>query len=251
MSHAFTTAGGEAPTVALENVSLEIGVGEFVALVGPSGCGKTTLLNAIAGLLKPLSGEVSINGDIVRAPSRHTGYIFARDALMPWRTARENAEIGLELRGVGRAQRRERATATLESVGLAKYAHAYPRQLSQGMRQRVALARTLATDPDTMLLDEPFAALDAQTRIRVQAEFARVLEGSGKTVVLVTHDLAEAVLLADRVVVLAPSPGRIVCEVTVDLPRPRDVETLRFDPRYQQLHEELWLALKEAGHDHD
>lgn len=244
VSHAFRSRGSEEPVVALDNVSIDFPPGQFVALVGPSGCGKTTLLNMIAGLLSPLTGEVRIGGDLVAGPTRHTGYMFARDALLPWRTASSNVELGLEIRGLSRSQRRQRAKEVLDLVGLRGFEDAHPRQLSQGMRQRVAIARTLAPDPDTLLLDEPFGALDAQTKIKLQAEFTRIWEGSGKTVVFVTHDLSEAVLLADRVVVFAARPGRIVDDFVIDLPRPRNTEELLFNDRYRSLHQRTWQSLK-------
>lgn len=244
VSHAFSKPDGAGDVVALNDVSLEIPPGQFVALVGPSGCGKTTVLNMIAGLMQPLAGQVLIDTDPIVGPSRHTGYMFARDGLLPWRNAQSNVEAGLTIRGMGRGPRRDRAKEMLELVGLGEFGESYPRQLSQGMRQRVAIARTLAMDPDTLLMDEPFAALDAQTKLRVQAEFINIWEGSGKTVVFVTHDLSEAVLLADRIIVFAPRPGRIVHDIEVSLPRPRNIETLRFDKTYEELHERLWHALK-------
>jgi NitT/TauT family transport system ATP-binding protein len=245
VSHAFALAGGEDELV-LDQVSFEIPSGEFVALVGPSGCGKTTVLNFMAGLIAPLSGQVVINGDVITRPTRHTGYMFARDALLPWRTAIANVESGLEIRRVAAKERRERAQNALDLVGLGSFAQHYPKQLSQGMRQRVAVARTLAMDPDTLLMDEPFAALDAQTRIRVQGEFTRIWENSNKTVVLVTHDLSEAVLMADRVIVLAARPGRIVADIAIDLERPRDVEELRFSTRFLELNSQVYEALKKG-----
>ena len=167
VSHAFPTPEGR-PMLALDNVSFDVPRGQFIALVGASGCGKTTILNMAAGLLQPVTGTVTVNGERILRPSRRTGYMFARDGLLPWRSARSNIEVGLELRGVAAAARVSVGSRLLEMIGLNAFGHAYPWQLSQGMRQRVALARTLAVDPDTLLMDEPFAALDAQTKLMLQ-----------------------------------------------------------------------------------
>lgn len=249
VSHAFTSAQAQKGELALDRVSLEIKSGEFVAFVGPSGCGKTTLLNMIAGLITPSLGEVIIDGDIIERPTKHTGYMFARDGLLPWRTAVKNVATGLEVRGLARSECEARAQGMLEMVGLGAFKNHFPRQLSQGMRQRVAIARTLATNPDTLLMDEPFAALDAQTKIRLESEFLGIWDGSGKTVVFVTHDLSEAILLADRVVVFAPSPGRVIADIPIELPRPRDLQSLRFKREYLEVHEQLWHILKGDLHE--
>lgn len=243
VTQAFTARDSGEPVVALDDVSLDVPPGQFVALLGPSGCGKTTLLNLIAGLLRPLTGEIRIGGEVVGTPTRHTGYMFARDALLPWRTAIQNVEVGLEIRGVPKKARRQRAEEALAMVGLGDFMGTYPNQLSQGMRQRVAIARTLVIRPDTLLMDEPFGALDAQTKARLQAEFLALWEKLGQTVVFVTHDIAESVLLADRVVVFAPRPGRIIADFEINLPRPRNLEDLRYNPEYQKLHERVWTAL--------
>jgi NitT/TauT family transport system ATP-binding protein len=243
VSHAFPTPGGK-PMLALDDVSFDVPRGQFLALVGASGCGKTTILNMAAGLLQPVAGAVKVNGQHVERPSRRTGYMFARDGLLPWRSARSNIEVGLELRGVAPAERASVGGRLLEMIGLSSFGHAYPWQLSQGMRQRVALARTLAIDPDTLLMDEPFAALDAQTKLMLQAEFLRIWERDRKTVLFVTHDLAEAVALSDRVIVLTRRPGRIQADIAIDLPRPRDPERIRFDQHYLKLSEQVWQALK-------
>ena len=230
---------------ALDNVSLHVPPGEFLAIVGPSGCGKTTILNLLAGLLPATSGKVQRNGNPVRGPRRDVGYMLARAALSPWRTARRNVELGLEFRGVPRAQRREASRRLLRQVRLEDFANSYPAQLSQGMRQRVAIARTLAIDPDIWLMDEPFGALDAQTRLTVQEEFLGLWEGSGKTVIFVTHDLSEAVLLADRVEVMTARPGRIKFDIDIDLPRPRQIADLRFEPVFQEYEEQVWRELRD------
>ncbi len=243
VSHAFTSPDGT-PMMALDSVSFDVPRGQFLALVGASGCGKTTILNMAAGLIQPVAGSVRVNGEPVLKPSRRTGYMFARDGLLPWRSARRNIEVGLELRGIAPAERARRSTDLLDRIGLGAFGHAFPWQLSQGMRQRVALARTLAIDPDTLLMDEPFAALDAQTKLMLQAEFLRIWDRDRKTVLFVTHDLAEAVALADRVIVLTRRPGRIQADIAIDLPRPRDPETIRFDKRYLDLSQQVWQALK-------
>lgn len=230
--------------VAVDDVSLHVPRGEFISIVGPSGCGKTTVLNMLAGLVQPTSGSVMLDGNPCRDNSKQVGYMTARDGLLPWRTARRNVEFGMEFRGWRTKLRRERAGELLRVVGLEGFDGAYPRQLSQGMRQRVAIARTLATDADVFLLDEPFAALDAQTRLLLQNEFLRIWEHLGNTVMFVTHDLAEAIALADRVVVFSARPGRIKLDIKVDLPRPRDVATVRFDPDFIRISEMIWESLR-------
>ena len=236
----------ESSVLALDTVSLEIGAGEFVAIVGPSGCGKTTILNLLSGLIPPTAGTVERNGRKVDGPSRDIGYMLARAALSPWRNARRNVELGLEIHGVNRQERRRRAEGLLSLLHLDGFANAYPSQLSQGMRQRVAIARTLAIEPDLWLLDEPFGALDAQTRMAVQSEFVGLWEQSeGSTVILVTHDLEEAVLLADRVIVMTARPGRIKSDTVVDLPRPRVIDELRFDDRFKELEHQIWRELRD------
>ncbi|HEY1342621.1 MAG TPA: ABC transporter ATP-binding protein [Bryobacteraceae bacterium] len=228
----------------LESVTLEVPRGQFLALVGPSGCGKTTLLNMMAGLIVPRNGEVSIEGRVCISPNRNVGYMISRDSLMPWRTACANVEFGLEIRGMPDQSRQARATALLKMVGLAGFETAFPSQLSQGMRQRVALARTLAIDPAVMLFDEPFAALDAETKLLLEEDLIRIWEGSGKTVVFVTHDLAEAVALSDRVVVFSARPGHITADVEVDISRPRDLEAIRFTQRFGVIAAEILARLK-------
>ena len=242
--------GGERPTdepvLATHDINISIPAGQFVAIVGPSGCGKTTILNMLAGLLKPTRGSVKRHGIEVDGPSRDIGYMLARSALSPWRTARKNVEFGLEIRGVPKAERRDRAMALLQRVGLEQFANAFPSQLSQGMNQRVAIARTLAIDPDLWLMDEPFGALDAQTRLKVQAEFVQLWEDAEhKTVIFVTHDLEEAVLLADRVIVMTARPGRIKSDTMIDLPRPRIIDELRFDEKFKEAEHRIWEELRD------
>jgi len=231
---------------ALEETSFSVPRGQFLAVIGPSGCGKTTVLNMLAGLLQPTMGSVRIHGETVVKPRRDVGYVSARDGLLPWRATRRNVALGLELRGIPRLERLRRADELLSVVGLAGFETAYRSQLSQGMRQRAAIARTLAIDPHVLLMDEPFAALDAQTKIILQQQFARIWENDRKTVMLVTHDIEEAVLLADRIIVFSARPGRIVVDQRVDLPRPRDFESIRFEPRFRDLTHEFWDALRDS-----
>lgn len=234
------------PVLAVHEIDLSIPAGQFVAVVGPSGCGKTTILNMLAGLIRPTVGSVKRHGVEVDGPSRDIGYMLARSALSPWRTARKNVELGLEIRGIAKGERRERSMDLLRTLGLEQFANSFPSQLSQGMNQRVAIARTLAIDPDLWLMDEPFGALDAQTRLKVQAEFIRLWEGAeSKTVIFVTHDLEEAVLLADRVIVMTARPGRIKSDTIIDLPRPRVIDELRFDQRFKDAEHRIWEELRD------
>ena len=231
--------------LALDSVSLSIPAGQFVAVVGPSGCGKTTILNMLAGLLRPTVGTVKRHGQPVTGTSNDVGYMLARSALAPWRTARRNVELGLEIRGVPRGERSARADMLLERVNLAQFADKYPSQLSQGMRQRVAIARTFAIDPDLWLMDEPFGALDAQTRLIVQMQFLELWAETGKTVILVTHDLEEATLLADRVIVIGARPGYIKSDTLVNIARPRHIDELRFDQRFADIEHQIWKELRD------
>lgn len=237
----------------LSDIDLDIAPGQFVALVGASGCGKTTLLNMVAGLIEPTSGEIVLAGGRPRLPNLDIGYMFARDALLPWRTALKNVELPLETRGWSRQERRARASEMLALVGLKGRERQFRLQLSQGMRQRVALARTLAPDPSLLLMDEPFAAVDARTKLVLQEQFLHIWEehaGSDttKTVLFVTHDLEEATLLADRVVVMVPNPGRILEDRVVDLPRPRAhrLTEIRFDEGFRRIAHELFERLEGA-----
>lgn len=234
--------GGGAYRRVLDDFSLSCLRGEFVALIGASGCGKTTILNVAAGLLEPSDGEVSIFDAKPRVGRPDVGYMFARDGLLPWRTARQNVELGLEMHHVSRAKRRKRALGLLASVGLADAADKRAGELSQGMRQRVALARTWATEPRLLLMDEPFAALDAQTRESVRAEFLRIWDvAEPKTVLFVTHDLAEAITLADRVVAIGD--GRTLSDLQVPFDRPRVFEDLQFTDDYRRLYKQLHADL--------
>jgi ABC-type nitrate/sulfonate/bicarbonate transport system ATPase subunit len=224
---------------ALEDVSLTIADNEFVTLVGRSGCGKTTLLNIVAGLVAPTSGEVRVDGRTVTGPGQGKGMVFQQHALFPWLTAIQNVEFPGKSRGVPRQERRETASQLIDLVGLRGFEDRYPVELSGGMQQRVAIARALALDPEILLMDEPFGALDELTRIEMQDELLRVWSSRKKTVVFVTHSISEALMLSDRVVVLTARPGRIRQEFAVALPRPRE----RTDARLLTLHETIWQSL--------
>jgi ABC-type nitrate/sulfonate/bicarbonate transport system ATPase subunit len=213
-------------TVALAGTSLEVSTGEFVSIVGPSGCGKSTLFNVISGLVPPSSGRVLLDGADVTGSTGHVGYMLQKDLLVPWRTVLGNIVLGAALtRGVTPAHQRD-ALELATRYGLGDFVHHYPHALSGGMRQRVALMRTLAVHRDVLLLDEPFGALDSQTRLEMQRWLLEVWSELGRTVLFVTHDVDEAVFLADRVVVMTPRPGRIETEISVSIPRPRELETL-------------------------
>ena len=233
---------------AVDNVSLTVRPGEFVSIVGPSGCGKTTLLNFAAGLLPPGvgSGTFTVGGRPPSEGNREIAYMLARDALAPWRTAIENAELGAEIRGVPKAERRARVLDLLEKVGLKGFENAHPKQLSQGMRQRVALARTFALASPILLMDEPFGALDAQTKLQLEDVLLSLWQRDGRTVLFITHDLSEAVTMSDRVIVMSARPGRIVADVPIDLPRPRSVRALQKDPAFHELYAHVWEKLEEG-----
>ena len=235
VSLAYRTSGGR--RLALDGVDLSVGSGEFVALVGPSGCGKSTLLKVAAGLVVPTAGEVRVDGAAVTAPPAGVGMLFQNDALLPWRSAGENVRLPMQIADVPRAEQDRRVTALLGRVGLADFTDYTPNQLSGGMRKRVALARTLAADPKVFLMDEPFGPLDALTRREIGRDFLDLWEELRTTVLFVTHDVDEALLLADRVVVMSPAPGRIVEDNTVSLPRPRDPRELRFTAEYHDLYD--------------
>jgi len=230
---------------AVANAELTVAEGEFVSLVGPTGCGKSTLLNIAAGLLEPTGGTVQIFGRTLSGRNEHAGYLFQTDALLPWRTARENVTLGLELSGVSRNESRERADAWLSRVHLAEHGEKYPHELSGGMRKRVALAQTLIMDPKILLMDEPFSALDVQTRSLMENELLELWSQNRKSVLFVTHDLEEAISLSDRVVVLSAGPSsRPIGEFPIDLARPRDVSEVRLTPHFLDLHRTIWNALK-------
>jgi NitT/TauT family transport system ATP-binding protein len=235
---------GYAGKPALTDIDLTVDDGEFLAVVGPSGCGKTTLLNVLAGLEPIQHGRVSVDGQAPKAGRRDVGYMLARDCLLPWRRALDNAGLALELRGVDKPTRTQQAQTALTALGLGQAGQLYPAQLSHGMRQRVALARVFAAAPDVILLDEPFSALDPQNRVLVQDAFLGVWEQRRCTVVLITHDLGEAICLADRVVVMSAAPGRIKNVYDVPLTRPRSAADLRGAPEFHQLYEAIWADLR-------
>jgi len=232
----------------LGNVSFDVGQGEIVSLIGESGCGKTTLLRIIQGLIHLDSGSILVDGTPVKSPGRDRGFVFQQASLLPWRTARQNIGFGLELQGIPKADRARRAMELLELVGLGQAADQYPHELSGGMQQRVGLARALAIDPAILLMDEPFSALDAQTREVLQIELMRIHEQVEKTTLFVTHDLDEAIYLSDRVVVLAAKPGRVkqILDVPFEHPRPELAE-LRIDPKFQEIRREMWSLIRVPG----
>jgi NitT/TauT family transport system ATP-binding protein len=232
--------------VALDDFTLSIDEGAFVAIVGPSGCGKSTLLDIVAGLTKSRGGEIVIDGRLVTGPALDRGFIMQGYALFPWRTTLRNVEYGLEVKHVPRKRRAEIANQFIDLVGLKGFEDRYPNELSGGMRQRVAIARSLAYDPKVLLMDEPFAAVDAQTREVLQDELLRIWEKTGKTIIFVTHSIDEAVLLADRVVVMTNRPGRIKKIVTIDLPRPRTAGDMRASADYSIIVRRVWELLNNA-----
>jgi NitT/TauT family transport system ATP-binding protein len=231
--------------VAVQDVSLSVERGEFVSVVGPTGCGKSTLLNVAAGLLLPSSGGVVVSGEPLQGINRRAGYLFQADALMPWRSALENVEAGLLFAGAGREEARERARAWLRRVGLGDFGDRYPHELSGGMRKRVGLAQVLVLEPHILLMDEPFSALDVQTRQMMENELLELWSLDRRSVVFITHDLEEAIALSDRVVLLSAGPAtRPIGEFRIDLPRPRDVAEIRLTPRFSELHGLIWRALR-------
>ena len=242
----FAGRGGAGSYTAVKDVTLSIGEGEFVSVVGPTGCGKSTLLNVAAGLLRPTSGSVRIFGEPLSGINRKAGYMFQAEALMPWRNALRNVTAGLEFRGVDFNEARRRGEDWLARVGLAGFGDRYPHELSGGMRKRTALAQTLVLDPQIMLMDEPFSALDIQTRQMMENELLELWSANRKSVIFITHDLEEAISLSDRVVVLSAGPAtHPIGEFVVDLPRPRDVSEVRLTPRFIELHDRIWHSMKE------
>ena len=230
---------------ALRDTTLLVRPGEFVSVVGPTGCGKSTLLNVAAGLLEPSAGSVRVFGQPLSGINTRAGYLFQADALMPWRSALANVTAGLEFRGASAQEARVRGADWLTRVGLAGFGERYPHQLSGGMKKRVSLAQTLILDPEILLMDEPFSALDVQTRQLMENELLDLWSANRKSVVFITHDLEEAIALSDRVVVLSSGPEtHPIGEYAIDLPRPRDVAEIRLAPRYLELHAEIWHAMK-------
>lgn len=245
----FAGRDGDAAYTAVANATLTVGVGEFVSVVGPTGCGKSTLLNVAAGLLEPSAGRVNVFGEKLladRGVNRRAGYMFQADALMPWRTGLDNVLAGLDYRGMPRSESIPQAEEWLRRVGLAGFGDRYPHQMSGGMRKRLALAQTLIMRPDILLMDEPFSALDVQTRQLMENELLALWAEDKKSVLFITHDLEEAIALSDRVIVLSAGPGtRPIGEFKIDLPRPRDVSEIRMTPAFLALHKEIWGAMKE------
>ena len=244
----FQVRGERESFTALEDISLELTDGEFLVLVGPSGSGKSTLLDLLGGLSKPSAGQLLLDGRPITGPGLDRGIVFQQYALLPWRTARGNIEFGLEAKGIRRRERRSIAEHYLELVGLDKFGDRYPHELSGGMKQRVAIARSLAFDPEVLLMDEPFAALDAQTRETLQDELLRIWRSTGKTILFITHGIDEAVYLGQRVAVLTSRPGRVKAIVEVDLDRgneqDRDAETdIRSSERFREIRHHIWTLL--------
>ena len=263
--HSATGVGGE-PALALDHITctfasreragdrytavrdttIAVGEGEFVSVVGPTGCGKSTLLNVAAGLLAPSSGKVRVKGSPLAGINRTAGYMFQADSLMPWRSALDNVLAGLEFAGVPPSDAETRGHAWLARVGLTGFEGRFPHQLSGGMRKRVALAQMLILDPKILLMDEPFSALDVQTRQLMENELLELWSADRKSVLFITHDLEEAIALSDRVIVLSAGPGtHPIGEFVIDLPRPRDVNEIRMTPRFVEIHGDIWHAMKD------
>ncbi|MBB6734420.1 ABC transporter ATP-binding protein [Cohnella zeiphila] len=234
-------------TVALDGVHLDVKDGEFVSVVGPSGCGKSTLLKVVTGLLQPASGGAFIDGQPIDGVPDRVGMVFQNDALLPWKTVVQNVRLPLAIKGLPDKEQRREAERLLKLVGLEGFASFYPKQLSGGMRKRVALARTFAYDPDIYLMDEPFGPLDAQTRVKIGEEFLRMWESVGKSVLFITHDIEEAIALSDRVIVMSPRPGRIKAEFPIQLARPRPFYDIRFDPVFKELQKEIWAQMSDGA----
>lgn len=230
--------------VALDSVDLTIAEGEFVTIVGPSGCGKSTLLNLIVGLLRSNEGRIIFRGVPIDGICTKIGYVTQKDNLLPWRTLIENVQIALELKGIGKNARRARAMELIEQVGLGGFEEHYPHELSGGMRQRANIIRTLIYDPELILMDEPFGPLDAQTRIVLQDQLLKLWFASKKTIIFITHDLIEAIALADRVVLMSSRPGRIKSVENIRIDRPRDVFKIHESPEFRLAYEKLWQELR-------
>lgn len=237
MRKVFPKEGGE--VVAIEEINLDVKNGEFVCILGPSGCGKTTLLRIIAGLQRPTSGKILLNGKEISGPGSDRGMVFQEFGLLPWRTVKRNVEFGLELKGVDKSERDKVSTRLIEMVGLTGFEDAHPNELSGGMKQRVGIARALATDPAILLMDEPFGALDAQTRNLMQKELLRIWKGTKKTVIFVTHSVDEAVFLSDRIVILTTRPGHIKEIYDIPWEKPRDRASLEFANLRKRILSEL------------
>ncbi len=231
---------------ALQDVSLSVDEGEFVSIVGPSGCGKSTLMEIVGGLIAPSGGEIRIGGNLVEGTDPSVGIVFQQESAFPWRTVAENVGFGLEMTGVGAQDRKQRVADMIGLVGLGGFEDRYPSELSGGMRQRVAIARTLVMEPQIILMDEPFGALDEQTRLILGEELLRIRDATNATVLFITHSFDEALLLSDRIVVMTARPGRVKKIVDNPLPRPRD-STIVSDPEFGRLSGQLWESLREES----
>jgi len=230
-------------TVALEGVRLDVRDGEFVSVVGPSGCGKSTLLKVVAGLLQPAAGTAEIDGQPIEGVPDQIGMVFQNDALLPWKTVTDNVRLPLAIKGLPEKEQLRETERLLKMVGLEGFGSFFPKQLSGGMKKRVALARTFAYDPEIYLMDEPFGPLDAQTRVKIGEQFLRMWDAVGKSVLFITHDIEEAIAMSDRVIVMSARPGRIKAEFDVRLARPRPFYDIRFDPVFKELQKEIWAQM--------
>jgi len=245
VSISYTTQDGN-DMLAVSDFSMQIRQGELVCIVGPSGCGKSTMINALAGLLPVQNGNMFLDGSPIKGPDRDRGVVFQQASLFPWRTALKNVTYGLELSGLPKRKRTETGKELLKLVGLEEFADSYPGQLSGGMQQRINLARALAIDPSLLLMDEPFGALDSQTREGMQGELLRIWQTLKKTIVLVTHDIGEAIYLGDRVLIMSARPGHIMKEIDITLPRPRAIEVKR-SAAFQEIEREIWQDIGDMG----
>lgn len=233
--------------LALYDFNIKISDGEFFVIVGPSGCGKTTFLNAVAGEVEPTKGEIRLYGEPFEGPGPDRSVVFQEYALLPWRTVRDNVKFGLEIQGVSDADSKDRVEHFIEMVGLGGFGRSYPHELSGGMCQRVGLARALATEPKILLMDEPFAAIDAMSRELMQGELEKILEATGQTVVFITHSIDEAITVGDTIVVMTAVPGRVKDVITVDMPRPRYEEDIKLMPRYAEMRDHIWSLLRDEA----
>ena len=250
LCHTYTSETGS-PLPVIGDVNFSVKPFEFVAVVGPSGCGKSTLLNIMSGLLKPQLGSVTLDGQTLHGITPRIGYVSQSDSLLPWRTTLANVELGMELRGVPKQERREKAMTLIRQADLSGFENAYPYQLSGGMRKRVDVIKVLAMDPEIIFMDEPFASLDVFTREMLQTYILSLWQTTQRTVVFITHDLTEAITLSDRVIVLTQRPARVKAEHVITLPRPRVPAELRFNPAFIQLHKNIWSDLKDEVHYQD
>ncbi|MFI6222750.1 ABC transporter ATP-binding protein [Nocardia salmonicida] len=243
VSKQFAVRGTDEKFTAIDDISIEVEAGEFLVLVGPSGSGKSTLLDLLGGLSKPSSGQILLDGAPITGPGLDRGVVFQQYALLPWRTARANIQFGLEAKGIARKERKAIAEHYLELVGLAGFGDRYPHELSGGMKQRVAIARSLAFDPEVLLMDEPFAALDAQTRESLQDELLRIWRTTGKTILFITHGIDEAVYLGQRVAVLTSRPGRVKAVIDIDIDRSGDID-VRSSEQFRDYRHRIWTELQ-------